>query len=136
MKYEITTRELSAAEMWQELSFVSKQMQELGQENCSVIFGFAWGNKYYKTGVWEEVLVPFSKLVEVVENVEQSGFGRLGPDDLFVRTQSLEIEFLSCNDSDTHLSHGEQSEVGEFFFESWESRGFAPVRQAVHHAGY
>jgi len=129
MRYEITTRSLSNASIWEELSFVSKSMQKLGHDRCLVLFGFAWGDEYYESNVWKEEEIPFANLVEKVKHVRQSGIGNLGWDDLFLRIPDPRMEFRFCNDSDIHLSYEQPNDVIEFFYESWKSKDFCPVRR-------
>jgi hypothetical protein len=131
MQYEIITRSLDVSDMWRELSFVSKHLQQLGEDRCFVIFGFAWGSEYYDGGLWKEVEIPIIKLAEEVGRVQQAGLGSLGSDDLFIRVPQLEIEFHFCNDSDIHLSYEQPSELSEFFYENWKSKGFSPFRRSL-----
>jgi hypothetical protein len=76
---------------YEELANLVEVFAARGYRTCTVVFGFAWGNEYYGNSPdWNEVALPLTALVQKVRDVEASGTGRLGHDDLFVRVDSLD----------------------------------------------
>ena len=108
-----------------ELAFVVQYFVKKGVEKCGVLFGSAWGNDYYPTNEWFDEKVALSNLVEKVREVEASGIGKIGRDDLFVKISGLEFRF--CNDSDVHIYFTEHSDEIEFFYSRWKALGYQPA---------
>ena len=125
MEREILTYPITADELNDELAFVAQYFSKKGVENCSVLFGFAWGNEYYSTNEWFDEQIALSNLVEKVREVEASGIGKIGRDDLFVNIAGLEFRF--CNDSDVHIYFTEHSDEIEYFYSRWKALGYQPA---------
>ena len=125
MEREILTYAITQEQMNDELSFVSKYFYEKGVNKCEVLFGFAWGNDYYPGNEWQEEEIGFLNLVSKVREVEASGIGKLGKDDLFIKVSGLEFRF--CNDSDIHIYFNEPNDDVEFFYSRWKEMGYQPA---------
>ena len=125
MEREILTYPISTEQMNDELSFMVEYFSNKGIDKCSVLFGFAWGNDYYPTNEWFDEEIELKKLVKKVRDVEASGIGTIGRDDLFVNVSGLEFRF--CNDSDVHIYFTNHSEDIEFFYSRWKKLGYQPA---------
>ena len=125
MQREVLTDRLSNQQLRNELRFLVEFYTAKGIISCGVLFGSAWGNRYYPTKDWVEEDVPLGNLLAKVEEVEALGIGRLGADDLFLKL--LGLEFLFCNDSDIHLMFSEDHLDIEYFFQRWKRLGFKPA---------
>ena len=125
MQREVLTHPLSGQQLRDELRYFVQFYSAKGIVSCSVLFGHAWGINYYPTKDWLEEDVHLSNLLAKVEQVEASGLGRLGTDDLFLKLQGL--EFLFCNDSDIHLIFSASHPDVEYFFQRWKQLGFKPA---------
>ena len=126
MSREITTYPISTEEIWEELLYLAEYFLHRGHESCELLFASAWGNDYYDTNIWYPELVPLAELSEKVKQVETSGIGHLGNNDLFIKIPGLSLEFQFCHHSDIHLFFGDPDETTGHFFARWESRGFTP----------
>ena len=124
---EIVTHEIPKAAMWEELTHLASRLAELGQEQCDVLFGFAWGNDYYPTSKWNDVRLAVADLIKEVQRVEAAKYGKLGDDDLIVRISALGLEFKFCNDSDIHISFAEPSDITASFYSRWMRLGYGPA---------
>jgi len=127
MTQEILTYPVTKSQIWCELEFFVEYFRGSGHCDCQVLFGFAWGNKYYPSGEWRAVTIPLDSLVTEIRRVEVAGLGSLGSDDLFVSLPGLDLEFRFCNDSDIHIRFEEANETTEFFYQRWKDRGFSPA---------
>lgn len=125
MEREILTYPLSTDQMNDELSFMVEYFSNKGIETCSVLFGFAWGNEYYPGNEWSDEEIALKNLIQKVKEVEASGIGRIGRDDLFVKLSGLEFRF--CNDSDLHIYFTSHSEDIEFYYTHWKQLGYQPA---------
>ena len=101
-----------------------KYFSDKGIETCKVLFGFAWGMEYYPEKNWSDEEIELNHLALKVGEVEASGIGAIGEDDLFVKLS--EIEFRFCNDSDIHIYFSELSEDIEYFYSRWKELGYQP----------
>ena len=126
MRHEILTYPMEPAQMKEELSFLADHLEALGLD-CEVLFGSAWGNEYYETNSWNYERISPKALPDKVLQVEESGIGQLGKDDLYVRIPNLDLEFRFCNDCDIHLDYEPHAPMVEFFYQRWRSRGFSPA---------
>ena len=124
MERELLTYPLSNIELRTELAFILQHLLEYGFTECKVLFGYAWGIAYYPDDLWVSEVLPVSSVLGKVEEVERSGIGRLGCDDLYIEFPSF--SFLFCNDSDLHLLFSEGDLFVEFFFTRWEHLGYKP----------
>ena len=125
MQRELLTDPLTGKQLREELHYFVEFYAAKGISSCSVLFGHAWGIKYYPTKDWLEEDVLLRSLLAKVEQVEASGLGRLGSDDLFLKLPGL--EFLFCNDSDLHLIFAQADPDIEHFFQRWKRLGFRPA---------
>ena len=82
--------------------------REYGWDKLKVMFGFAWGNDIYNQDWLEEVMSP-SELEHKVREAEDSGFGSICDDDLYVAVTNLEVEFTFCHENDIHISGAKDS---------------------------
>ena len=121
---EVFTYPLTREQLMEELSHFVEYWCGQGVRTCSVLFGFAWGNDYYSDDVWREEVLPLRELEAKVNEVESSGIGSLGFDDLFIKIDSLEFHF--CNDSDIHIAFGERRPAVEHFHLRWTELGYNP----------
>ena len=108
-----------------ELSFMVEYLSNKGIDKCSVLFGFAWGNDYYPGKEWFDEEIELKNLVKKVKDVEASGIGKIGRDDLFVKVSGLEFRF--CNDSDVHIYFTESNNDIEYFYSRWKELGYKPA---------
>ncbi len=127
MRREILTYPLERIQMKEELLFFADYMRGCGYADCDVLFGYAWGIEYYETDRWDYERIPLDSLVDKVMQVEVSGLGKLGHDDVWVKIPGLEMEFRFCNDCDIHINYEFAGEMTEFFYQRWKSRGFSPA---------
>ena len=124
MKREIVTKILERTKILEELAFVAEYFESKDEDSCELLFGFAWGNEYYPGNEWPYESVKLNNLVEKVVDVEESGIGRLGSDDLFIKVKNLEFQF--CHESDIHISYEEVTHEAEHFYERWQQQGLEP----------
>ena len=61
MTREILTHPIAAARLKEELEFFAQYIRDLGHEHCEVLFGFAWGNKYYPTAERKPIRMPLEQ---------------------------------------------------------------------------
>jgi hypothetical protein len=127
MLREILTYPISPEQMKVELVFFAEHVRDLGHADCEILFGFPWGVKYYPSNRWEYERIAFESLVAKVAEVEASGIGHLGRNDLVVKIPGLEVQFRFCHDSDIHLVYESSAELAETFYQRWKSRGFQPA---------
>lgn len=120
----IITSELDPAALRAELSYVADYFAARAQVACKVLFGFAWGNEYY-VGDWIEEEIALHSVAAKTREVEASGSGRIGRDDLYVTVSGLEFHF--CHESDLHLRFDQSNDAVEHFFSRWGGLGFAPT---------
>lgn len=126
MEREILTHPLERKQLQEELVFMVQYFLVKEVSTCKVLFGFAWGNEYYTGNEWFEEEIQLDKLAEKVQEVEASGIGVLGKDDLFVKVSGLEFHF--CNDSDIHIYFSEQNNSDiEFYYDRWKRLGYQPA---------
>lgn len=125
MEKEILTYPITREQMNNELLHVVEYFTEKGVKNCSVLFGSAWGNDYYPGNEWPNEEVKLCQLVKKVKEVEATGIGAIGKDDLFVKLEGL--EFLFCNDSDVHIHFSAHNEDIEHYYARWRELGYNPA---------
>lgn len=125
MERELLTYPLSDTELRTELAFILQHLLECGFAECKVLFGYAWGMAYYPNDLWVSEELPIGSVLGKVEEVERSGIGRLGRDNLYIEFPSC--SFLFCNDSDIHLRFSENELLVDFFFTRWERLGYKPA---------
>jgi hypothetical protein len=125
MQREVLTHPLTEPQLQEELRHFVEFYSAQGIAACNVLFGSAWGNEYYPTKDWLEEQVSLRDLIAKVKQVEVSGYGRLGSDDLFLKLPGL--EFLFCNDSDIHIAFSDSHPDIEYFFQRWKKLGFKPA---------
>lgn len=125
MEREILTYPISTEQMNDELEFITEYFSNKGIETCSVLFGFAWGNEYYPGNEWFDEEIALNNLIPKIKEVEASGIGTIGRDDLFVKLSGLEFRF--CNDSDIHIYFSSHNEDIEFFYSRWKQLGYQPA---------
>ncbi len=125
MEREILTYPITCKQLNDELSFVIEYFSKKGIEKCNILFGFAWGNEYYPGKEWPEEEIELIDLIQKVKDIEASGIGVLGKDDLFVKLLGLEFRF--CNDSDVHIYFYEHTEDIEFYYTRWKGLGYRPA---------
>jgi hypothetical protein len=121
---ELTTYPLDKAQLETELDFLVSYFMNFGVQTCNVLFGFAWGIKYYPTKEWVAETVQLSELSEKLKEVEKMDIGKLGEDDLFVEFDNLEFQF--CHESDIHIHCDEKSKIVNEFYTRWEEKGYQP----------
>ena len=125
MDRQILTTILNDSQLREELTWMVKHFKSIGVENCKVLFGFSWGNEYYSNPKWVEEEIPLSWLLTKVSEVESTGIGSLGRDDLFVWVSGVEFQF--CHDGDVHIHFNEPTNsLVEVFFERWQCLGYKP----------
>lgn len=125
MNREILTHPLSKEQVRAEFHHFIEFFSAKGVATCQVMFGFAWGNEYYPGNEWTEENIALANLTKKVEEVEASGLGALGRDDLFVKVPGMEFQF--CHESDVHLFFAEDHPDIETFFQRWKKLGFKPA---------
>ncbi len=125
MKSEILTFELNKEQLNEELMFMVEYFTKKGIESCTVLFGFAWGIEYYPGNEWQNEEIKLNQLISKVREVEATGIGTLGRDDLFVKVS--EVEFRFCNDTDVHISFSKTNEDIEFYYSRWKQLGYQPA---------
>jgi hypothetical protein len=127
MQREILTYPLEPAQIKQELQFLAEQLHNFGCSECDILLGFEWGMAYYGTNPATYERIATDALVAKIVAAEETGLGRLGQDDLYVRIIEHEIEFRFCNDCDIHLTFEPPSVLAESFYQRWKSQGFSPA---------
>ncbi len=90
-----------------------------------MLFGWAWGNDYYLSDEWQSEQIALAELSAKVREVESSGIGGFGADDLFVEINGYEFTF--CHESDIHLEYEVGSEITEALWERWSKKGYSPA---------
>lgn len=125
MNREILTYPISQEQINEELSFMVEYFSKKGVDKCEVLFGFAWGNDYYPGSEWPDEEIGLDCLIKKVDEVEASGIGRLGRDDLFIKISGLEFRF--CNDSDVHIYFQTANDDVEYFYTRWKEMGYQPA---------
>jgi hypothetical protein len=125
MEREILTYPISRTQLNDELAFMVEYFSNKGVEKCSVPFGFAWGVEYYPGNEWNDEEISISELIDKVHEVETSGIGAIGKDDLFVKVQGLEFRF--CNDSGVHIYFSGTNNDVEFYYSRWKQLGYQPA---------
>ena len=126
MTRQVLTSTLDRSRLETELAEVVRYFGEKGVESCRVLFGFAWGNEYYPGQEWNEEEIKLTQLRRKVGEVEATGIGSLGKDDLFVKLAGLEFQF--CHECDVHSHFAEPSNDDvEAFFHRWQMLGFEPA---------
>ncbi len=125
MEREILTYPISTEQMNDELTFMVEYFSNKGIDKCSVLFGFAWGNDYYPGNEWYDEEIELKDLIQKVKNVEASGIGAIGRDDLFIKISGVEFRF--CNDSDVHIYFSEHNDDIEFYYTRWKQLGYQPA---------
>jgi len=127
MNREILTYPIERNQIREEFYFFVEYFSKKGFQFCYVLVGSSWGNKYHITTNWDYEKVSFSELLNKVNYLEDKEYGKLGSDDLFIKFDSLPIEFLFCNDSDIHIKFVETTEIVESFYERWKTFGYSPA---------
>ena len=125
MEREILTYPISTEQMNEELSFMVEYFSNKVIDKCSVLFGFAWGNNYYPGNEWFDEEIELRNLIQKVNDVEASGIGAIGRDDLFIKISGLEFRF--CNDSDVHIYFSKHNDDIEFYYARWKQLGYQPA---------
>ncbi len=125
MRSQIFTKVLTPDELRTEFEFCIRYLQELGHSRASVLFGWSWGNEYYPTGEWQSEKIELEKLSTKVQEVEDSGIGRFGDNDLFVEVEGLLFTF--CHESDVHMEYEVGSEITEILLKRWSKLGYSPT---------
>lgn len=132
MQQEIITTVIGRDALRAELVFLTASLPAWGISECSVLFGFAWGNEYYPGNTWDYIRLPAEAVQGEVERVEAIGSGSLGDDDLFVFLPEFGTEFRFCHEEDLHLSYDAPSDLSVFFLRRWSDKGFGPqVRETT-----
>ncbi len=121
---------LTPEELRTEFEFCIRYLQEVGYVRASVLFGWAWGNEYYSTNEWQAEQIELEKLSAKVREIEDSGVGKLGDDDLFVEIKGH--VFIFCHESDVHVEYEVGSEITEALWQRWSKLGYSPVNSALH----
>lgn len=124
MNREILTHPLTKQQIRTELEHLIEFFSIKSVTTCQVLFGFAWGNEDYSGDAWNEENIPLIDLPQKIEEVEFSGLGALGQDDLFVKVPGMEFHF--CHEADIHICFVEQHPDIETFFQRWSTLGFMP----------
>ena len=129
MRRQIRTSILDRDLLLAELDEIVRYFGERGVSSCRVEFGWAWGNKYYPGNRWEDEETGLSHLRQKVNDVEATGIGAIGNDDLFIRIGVL--EFQLCHECDVHVYFDEpdNSDI-EAFFARWQKLGYEPSEYA------
>jgi hypothetical protein len=130
MQREILTYPILKAQVHDELAYFVEYFSDKGDQTCEVLFGFAWGNEYYPANEWLYEQVNLSHLIWKVDEVEKSGIGSLGRDDLFIKIAELEFRF--CNDSDIHIYFEESNEDVEYYYARWKQLGYQPAEWIIN----
>lgn len=125
MEREILTYPIEKDQVHDELVFFVEYFSGKGFEDCEILFGFAWGIEYYPGKDWPYEKIKLSNLIEKVDEVEASGIGSLGYDDLFIKIADLEFRF--CNDTDIHIYFEKSNEDIEFYYTRWKQLGYQPA---------
>ncbi len=120
-------RPLNQDQIRAELSFICDYLTENGYSSCEILFGFAWGNEYYKDDNWNYIPISIKDLIEKVSQVGSTGIGSLGSDDLYIRIEGLSFEFQFCHESDIHILFDQSNTMIEWLYERWKSLGYSPV---------
>ena len=125
MKREILTYPLSKEQFWAEFRHFVSYFISIGLTECSVLFGFAWGMEYYPEKEWIEETIPLEALEERILDLEKSGLGEFGYNDLFIKISDVEFRF--CNDMDVHIGFDQHQPLIEDFYSRWEAMGYYPA---------
>ena len=127
VRREILTYPQNQAVIRNELIYLIAQLEDAGIQQCQVLFGFAWGNRYYSSERWEAKEWPVTQLMVEVERVESLNLGTLGQDDLFITVSGLPLEFHYCHESDIHIYFDHPHEWIERFYSRWKVHHFRPA---------
>lgn len=122
---EILTYPLTKQQFWTELRHFVEYFRNVGIIDCSVCFGFAWGNEYYPGPDWTPEVIALDKLEEKILQIERRGLGEFGHDDVFV--ELADVEFRFCNDTDIHIGFDRHNALIEDFYGRWEKMGYSPA---------
>jgi hypothetical protein len=126
MERKILTYPMERRQLQEELDFMVQYLTGKGVKTCEVLFGYAWGVDYYPGNEWLEEEIQLNKLAEKIREVEASGIGALGEDDLFIKMLGLEFQF--CHESDVHIYFNEPNNNDiEFYYSRWKKLGYQPA---------
>jgi hypothetical protein len=130
-KREILTYPLTKEQFWAEFRHFIAYFRNIGINECSVRFGFAWGIEYYAGSDWSPEYVPIEKLEEKVLELERRGLGEFGYSDVFI--ELTDVEFRFCNDTDIHIGFDRPQAFIEDFYSRWEVMGYFPAEWLKNH---
>ena len=122
---EILTYPLTKEQFWTEFRHFVEYFRNLGICDCSVLFGFAWGNEYYPSSEWTPEIMPLEKLEEKILEIERRGIGEFGYNDVFI--ELADVEFRFCNDTDIHIKFDAHEKLIEDFYSRWKMMGYSPA---------
>lgn len=109
-KLELQSRIFELEEFQEQLdSFV----EFLAKENIPqilVAFGFAWGNEL-GDGQWNPEVIESARLLDRIREVEDSGVGKFGDDEIIVEIPGDSLSITFCHERDIHLKYAESIEL-------------------------
>jgi hypothetical protein len=129
MKREIAIHEVTDIVLDSELKYLADYFRGLGYEQCRLLFGWHWGMEFYSTNEWYYLDIALVALQPKVLEVQASGVGCIGGDDLLISVPPVDCEFCFCHHNGIHLSFESSSEVTAHFFERWRSAKLSPIER-------
>ncbi|WP_414675965.1 hypothetical protein [Limnobacter sp.] len=124
-KREILTYPLSKEQFWEEFRHFVAYFLNRGISECSVLFGFDWGNEYYPGEDWIPETIKLEELEAKILELESRGLGEFGYNDIFI--ELAQVEFRFCNDTDIHIGFDRHQPLIKEFYSRWEALGYCPA---------
>ena len=127
MAGEISIHQVTPDILRVELRHAVQYFQDLGHEQCELVFGWHWGMYYPPSAPWKTLEVLLANVEEEIQKPEICGLDEFGRDDLTIRVPSMDAEFLFCHHRGIHLSFSRPGNIVEDYLARWKSAGLTPV---------
>jgi hypothetical protein len=114
----IGTAPLTTEATWREIDAIINFLAALGIEQVAITYG--WGCK--ADGVNQPVIVPLTRLTELLHNNIAQGIYHLGEDNLYIGADQPTLTFTLCHDADIHFEAADKS-LETRLREEWQTRG-------------
>lgn len=121
MNREIITDPLDAKDLKVDLRQNMVLLQEWGIYKILLLFGYAWGNSYYR-GIWKDIPVTPGQVENLVTEIEHKGYGALGNDNLYITIPDLEVRLQYSYECDIHLSYSIPDDFVQSIYDRWTAK--------------
>jgi hypothetical protein len=121
-KYTITIPDLSASQLKADIFNLVNLCDHLNIPHISVLFGFAWAESAYN---WIPQDMKSSNLLTEIMKLEDSKFGQLGQDDIFIDFPTFpDTQLNYCHHSEIHLMYNEENQLITKYKQIWNQEGY------------